>query len=167
MIAHLLATVRRGPARERAPGQALVEFALVSIFFVVLVVLLIEGARLVSTYFAMSDAAREGARAGAFVPDSTGTTASLTLATLDTSVRTAAKNRLEPWATVSDGQITICRHVSATATVGSSCDTSGLTRGSVIDVTVTYPFQFATLAGGWLSQTATITLTGYHRGIME
>jgi Flp pilus assembly protein TadG len=167
MIAHLLATVRQGPARERAPGQALVEFALVAIFFVLLVVLLIEGARLVSTYFAMSDAAREGARAGAFVPSSTVT--SLSVATLDTSVRTAAKARLEPWATVADSQIVICRHASATATVGSSCDTTAppLVRGSVIDVTVTYTFKFADFAGGFLSQTGNITLTGYHRGIIE
>lgn len=57
--------------REKQLGQAMVEFALVSVLFVTLVVAIADFARLYFTYSAMNNAAREGTRYGVVNPNDT------------------------------------------------------------------------------------------------
>ena len=130
----------------------MVEFALVILLFLGMVLAIIEGARLVASHFTLSNAAAEGARAGAFVP-----TTSLTTATIDNNVRTAVRRTVVPWVTIPDSNITICRR----ATRSAACGTTPVQSGSVIEVTATYTFRFVPFAGGWLGR-ANIPLTGHH-----
>jgi len=57
--------------KEKQLGQAMVEFALVSVLFVTLVVAIADFARLYFTYSAMNNAAREGTRYGVVNPNDT------------------------------------------------------------------------------------------------
>ena len=128
----------------------MVEFALVIILFLGVLMAIWEGARLVTSYFALANAAREGARAGIY------TTAS------DATIQDKVRQTLPAWISVPNGNITICRR----ATSSSGCGTTPYVSGSVIDVTVTYTFHLVPFAGGWLSR-ATVPLTGYHRARVE
>jgi Flp pilus assembly protein TadG len=143
-------------------GQAMVEFALVVLIFLAMLIGIIEGARWISSYFVIANAAGEGARAGAFVP-----TTSRTVTTLDSSIRTAVHATVDawPWITVSDGNITICRR----KTSSSSCDATGTSTvqsGSYIEVTVTSTFYFLAFEGGWLGRLS-YPLTGFHRARID
>jgi Flp pilus assembly protein TadG len=152
---------KRHRAGEPVRGQATVEFAFVSIFLLFPMMLgIFEGARLVSTYFALSNAAREASRAGEYRPST-----NFTITMIDANVRAAAKQTLEPWAVVDDGNITVCRHKSALAAVVATCDTV-VDSGSVIDVTVTSNFVFVPYVGGLLGQVG-IPLSGYHRARID
>jgi Flp pilus assembly protein TadG len=142
----------------RRPGQAALEFSLVVLVFLGLLMAIFEGARLAASYFALANAAREGTSAGQFIG-----------VTDDNTIRqkVQAPLGLLPWISASDLTIQICRHVSPTAAVGTSCDTTGLQSGySVIDVTVSWTFNFLFFPGGWLGQSSK-TLSGYHRARIE
>jgi Flp pilus assembly protein TadG len=145
-------------AGRRRPGQAALEFSLVVLIFLGLLMAIFEGARLAASYFALANAARAGTHAGQFIG-----------VTDDNTIRQQVQTALGvlPWVSPSDLTITICRHASPTAAVGSSCDTTGLQGGSsVIDVTVSWTFHFFVLPGGWLGQSSK-ALAGYHRARIE
>jgi Flp pilus assembly protein TadG len=139
------------------PAQATMEFALVVLIFLGALMTMFEGARLVASTFAVSNAAADGARAGAFVP-----TSGQPVSTLDASIRTGVRATTAFLGSIPDDAIAICRRATPTATCGSTPVKSG----SVLDVTVTYPFGLAPSAGGWLRQ-ATIPLTGYYRARID
>ena len=142
----------------------MVEFAIVLLVFLGMLMAIFEGARLAMTAWVISTAARDGARAGIYLPSS-----ALPVATIDTRIKTrvqATATRLG--ITVPNANIIICRHASADALVTDACDTAAppLTSASVVDVTVTYTFSFVPFAGDWLSQ-GNQTLTGYYRAGIE
>ena len=144
---------------------------------------IMEGARMIGSYFALSNAAAEAARVGAIVPSSTATgsisdcntlnatqSGSLSVASLDNKIRCRARETMEPWISLPDSAITICRR----ATITASCDASGTSSvvsnsyygGSVLDVTVNYNFQFLLFEGGFLHQTS-VPMTGYKRARVD
>jgi Flp pilus assembly protein TadG len=170
-------------ARARQTGQALLEFSLVSMLFLGFLVGIIEGARMIGSYFALSNAASEAARVGAIVPSPTATgsvsdcttldatqSSYLSVASLDNKIRCRARTTMQPWISLPDSAITICRR----ATITSSCDAAGTSSvvsnsyygGSVIDVTVTYNFQFLLFEGGFLHETS-VPMTGYKRARID
>src|SRR5437762_1409613 len=118
-------TLRTGRGRGRAPAQAMVEFSLVILLLFGVMVVIIEGARWITTYFALANAAAEGARAGAFVPST-----SWPVANVDTKIQAAAQSVLMPWMDLPnfDGSgacggsnvVCVCRRKTST----SSCDAS-------------------------------------------
>jgi hypothetical protein len=148
----LFAPGRWSRMRRPARAQALVEFAFTALFLFGVLVGIIDGARWISTYFILSNAAAEGARAGAFVPRNP----EWSLAEIDENARIAARSVLPPWVVLTDEQITICRARSIDAT----CSPPGLTgatgfeifTGDDVIVTVTYTFQWVPFAEGWLGQ---------------
>ena len=144
------------PAPGRSRGQAMVEFSLVIMLFLGMAMGVFEGARLVLGYFALGQAAGEGARAGAFTPTSRYPTT-----TLDAGVRAAVRSTTSFLGTIPDDHITICRRTTSTAACGTPVH-----GGSVIEVTVRHTFAFLPFAGGWLGQVS-IPLTGYHRARIE
>jgi TadE-like protein len=176
------AHVRRS-SRARQTAQALVEFSLVSMVFLGFLVGIIEGARMIGSYFALSNAAAEAARVGATVPSPTATltipetdcpllesTSSdkLTIVGLDNKIRCRARLTMQPWISLPASSIEICRRANILPL--SNCDADGMSTvvsnsyygGSVIDVTVTYNFQFLPFEGGFLHQTA-VPMRGYKR----
>lgn len=140
------------PRARGQRGQAMVEFAVALLFFVGMLLAIFEGARLVATFFAVANAAADGARAGAFAP-----TTQLPAATLDSNVRAAVRETTSFLGTIPDASITICRRTSPTAACGTP-----VRSGSIVDVTVDYTFYFVPFAGGWLGQSS-VPVTGYHR----
>jgi len=156
-----LALSRSGPPRLAQSGQAALEFSLVVLIFLGLLAAILEGARLATSYFALSDAAREGGRAGVYRP-----TADTPASTIDANIRAKVRQTLPAWITIPDTDIVICRHVSPSAAITDACDSSGFKRGSVVDVTVQWTFGFLAFPSGWLGQT-TKPLTGYHRAEIE
>jgi hypothetical protein len=143
-----------------------VEFAFTALFLFGVLVAIIDGARWISTYFILANAAAEGARAGAFVPRNP----EWPLANINAKVREEARSVLAPWIELADEQITICRAMSATA----NCSPPGLTgasgspilSGDDIVVTVTYTFQWVPFAEGWLGQIDD-EITASHRERIE
>jgi Flp pilus assembly protein TadG len=145
----------------QARGQATVEFALVAVLLFGAMVMVIEGARLTMSYFAVGNAAAEGARAGQY------TTAT------DASIQAAARRTLEPWIQVpnldasgacsGDNVVCICRRTTPDA----ACATTPIQNGSVIEVTVKYNFNLLPLAAGFLQRAGPWTLTGYKRATIE
>jgi len=129
-----------GPARSR--GQAMVEFAFVFILFLGTVMAIIEGGRLMFSYFALANGAAEGARAGSVAGAS------------DTAIQTAVNETLRyatgtnltnisgttaPGSCTATNTICICRHTAAAL---DTCLTAANTkRGDIVDVRVTYQFQ--------------------------
>ncbi len=166
----LICTVPRGAASLRAgPGQAMVEFSFVLIMFLATMVLMFEGGRLVVTAVALSNAARDGARQGVYLPSST---AGSTSADYDTQIRTKIQNTVAPFLAIADDHIDICRHTTAPVNLDySSCDTTTppLTRGSVIDVRVRYDFNLASIsfAGALMSTFTSKSLQGEYRARLE
>jgi Flp pilus assembly protein TadG len=170
-------------SRARQTGQALLEFSLVSMFFLGFLVGVMEGARMIGSYFALSNAAAEAARVGAIVPSPTATgnitdcntlnatqSSNLSVASLDNKIRCRARETMQPWISLPDSAITICRRT----TITSACSASGTSAvvsnsyygGSVIDVTVNYNFQFLLFEGGFLHETA-VPMTGYKRARID
>ncbi len=144
-----------GPAarQRRASGQAMVEFAIVIMLFLGMVVGVLEGARLVASYFVIGNAARDGARAGLYI--------TATDADIQAKANQAAQ-RVVGTIPSTDNTITICRR----AQPAQACGSTPLGVGSVVDVTVTHNFRFLPFAGGWLGQ-ASVMLTGFHRAVYE
>src|SRR5262249_25465209 len=147
MRGRLVALLRSGP-RLAQSGQAALEFSLVILIFLGLLAAILEGARLATSYFALSDAARGGGRAGV-----SRRPADLPASTIDANVRTKVRQTLPAWITIPDADIVICRHVSSSAAITDACDSSGFKRGSVVDVTVQWTFGFLAFPSGWLGQT--------------
>lgn len=172
-----------GVRPRRQMGQALLEFSLVSMLFLGFLVGIMEGARMIGSYFALSNAAAEAARVGALVPDPNATLAptdcnalnstpssQLTVAGLDNKIRCRARETMQPWISLPDSAITICRRTTITsncsATGTSSVVSNSYYGGSVIDITVNYNFQFLLFEGGFLHQTS-VPMTGYKRARIE
>src|SRR5262249_48648893 len=150
----------------RAPGQAMVEFALVCVLFLMLVMLIIEGGRLIGSYFGISNAAQDGARAASYG----GAT--------DTSGLQAVQRSLEPWVSIpvvisttpasgcsASNTVCVCRHILPTAAQSASCNTvQEMQRGSVVDVVVNYDFPILPWVAGWAGRTSGVyRVSGYQR----
>jgi Flp pilus assembly protein TadG len=128
------------PARSR--GQAMVEFALVFILFLGTVMAIIEGGRLMFSYFALANAAAEGARIGsvAGTPDTAIQAAvNQTLKYATGSDLTNVSGTTAPSSCTAANTICICRHTSAA--LNTCLTTASAARGDVVDVRVTYQFQ--------------------------
>jgi Flp pilus assembly protein TadG len=124
----------------RAQGQALVEFAFVSIVFFGLIIGIIESGRLVFGYFALANGAAEGARAASVVGTSDDSVKAAVNQTLRLAINTdltlVDANKM-PSACTADNTICICRHTLANTTCKTAANAA---RGDVVDVTVTYRF---------------------------
>jgi hypothetical protein len=134
----------------------MVEFALVLILSLGMVMAIFEGARLVAAYFIVANAAADGARTGAFV-----STSQRPLSVLDADIRAAVRETTSMLGALPDEAIAICRRTSRTAPCGTTVQS-----GSVVDVTVSYRFDFLPFAGGWLGRTS-IELTGQSRAQVD
>jgi Flp pilus assembly protein TadG len=151
---------------DRRQGQAAVEFALVVLLFVGMVLAVIEGARLGVMYFTVGNAARDGARAGAFV--------GATNPTVVARVNQASGAFLGDYAsavgasTCPANSVCVCRHQTPTAAVTAACDTT-VPSGGVIDVTVTRTFTFIPFGNTstGIFARASVPLTGYYRARVE
>ncbi len=147
--------------RWRTAGQAMVEFALVTILFCAAMALVFEGARMVASYFTIANAASEAARTGQYAAATT------------TDIQNAARRTLEPWINVpsvttngscaGSNVVCICRR----STASSACGTTPIQNGSVVEVTVKYDFRWMPFTGGFLGQAQPLTLTGYKRATVE
>jgi hypothetical protein len=139
----------------------MVEFALTTLLLVGVIVAIIDGARWISTYFALAHAAAQGVRVGAFVPR-----ASWPIDDIDAKIRIATRSALPGWIELAAEDIVICRR----QTSASECDAAGtaqLLRGtSTVEVTVTHTFQWFPYAGAWLGQVAD-EITAFHREHIE
>jgi Flp pilus assembly protein TadG len=168
----MFTALRSNQKRRRARAQAMVEFALVVLLLVGVMAVIIEGARWITTYFAVANAAAEGARAGAFVPNT-----SWPVGNVDSKIQAAARSVLMPWMELPNfegsgvcgvtDEICVCRRQTST----SSCDprntSTVLSNSSTIDVTVRYTFRWFPFAAGWLGQVVTSEMTGFHRARIE
>jgi hypothetical protein len=67
--------------------------------------------------------------------------------------------------------VCVCRHVLPSASLSTGCDTTGLQKGSVIDVTLNYTFHFIpglnTSTYFCLLCRASIPMSAYYRVAME
>src|SRR4051794_25105399 len=162
-------TVRHGTHPFHSParylrGQAFVEFTLVILLFVTLALLVFEGGLLSANWFALGNAAREGARAGsrsgatdADVFDAvnraasvfTGSFASVTAATASSGC-------------TADHAVCVCRHRPDSTTCGATA-----ARGDLVDVTLRHRFVFVPNAGGFIGQNAGIQLVASERARVE
>ena len=135
------------------------------LFFLGMLMGIIEGARMVGSYFALANAAAEGARIGAVVP-----APGNTVSTIDDNIRARVRTTMQPWISLPDSSITICRRL----TIAASCDAAGTSTvvsnsnagRSVIDITITYSFQFLLFVGGFLQQTS-VPMTGFDRARID
>jgi hypothetical protein len=128
------------------PAQAMVEFSLAVLLLVGVMMAIIEGARWMSTYYMLSNAASEGARVGAL------------LASTDSQIRAATQFSLGPWIFIDpDTDVTICRLPTAAAS-DTTCPNAAATSGNFIQVKLTYAFQWS-LFPIWLGQIADQTIT--------
>lgn len=155
---------------EPARGQAMVEFALTITLFLGILVSIFEGARLVASYIALGNAAREGARAGLYVVSSSSTSCAaapayvppMSVYCLDQAIKYQVRATLQPWMDVPDGAVTVCRRTDSTKACGTP-----VVSGSLVDVTVTWTFQIVPFAGGWLGKTSGFPLTAYYRARID
>lgn len=172
-------TNKRGDSRTGAPdrssGQAMVEFALTIIPFLMLVFAVIEGGRMVATYFALENAAREGSRAGRYLASSSSTTGILNGVNTTANVFAGSYSSVTVDTNKSScgtEAVCVCHYTSATAATNAACSSmSALRSGSVVDVTVKHTFSLLPLMNSnayyCLLCMATIQMMGYHRAIME
>ena len=106
-------------ARRPALAQALVEFGFVALMLIGVMLAIIEGARWISTYFMLANAAAEGARVGTFTTST------------DTQIRTATQSILAPapWIVLDpNNDIAICRLPTAAAS-DNPCPSATATSG--------------------------------------
>ena len=128
------------------PAQAMVEFSLAVLLLVGVMLAIIEGARWMSTYFMLSNAASEGARVGAL------------LASTDSQIREATQFSLAPWIFIDPNtDVAICRLATASAS-DTTCPNAAAASGNFIQVKVTYSFQWS-LFPIWIGQMADQTIT--------
>jgi hypothetical protein len=150
----------------------MVEFALTIVPFLMFVVGIIEGGRMIATNFAISNAAREGARAGRYL---TVTNNNIILAATNVTAVTftgpLTTVTQAPNSSCGANQVCVCRHVLPSAGLSTPCDTTGLQKGSVIDVTLNYTFRFLPMMNNTgffcLFCRATIPMSAYYRVMME
>ena len=116
--------------RDTDAGQALVEFSLVLPFFLVLLFALVDFGRGFYSWLLVTNAAREGARAGAVQLDSAG---------IDTQIR----------ASICKTYPTNCSLDTTKMTV-TKTNVQG-TRGTEMSVDIVYTFQFVTPIGSLMS----------------
>jgi len=137
MVGHLRALLRpRQAPRLRFPnwrkteaGQSLVEFAMVLPIFLLLLFALVDFGRGFYTWMIITNAAREGARAGAVQMDAAG---------IDTKIRDSYCNSYP-----SDCSLDPARMFVLTDGVQDD-------RGKEVKVTISYDFEFVTPIGGIL-----------------
>ena len=132
-------------------GASMVEFAFVLPLLLLLVFGLIEFGLIFYDRAVVTNASREGARAG-IVYDTTGTNPPLTAAEIGAVVSNYANLRL----------VTFASGITTTTTTATSCATVG--RGNDITVTVSYPYTFLVFSNiaqliGPSSLPGTITLS--------
>jgi Flp pilus assembly protein TadG len=163
MAAHRAALLPNARAAG-AGGKESVEGALVILLFLALMLLVFEGGLLTANWFALGNAAREGAHTG-----------SLAVATdaqvLETVNRTASiftggfasvtANTAQSGCTGTDAVCT-CRH-----RVGSTTCNATAARDDLIDVTVRHRFMLLPYAGGFVGQNAGIQLTAFEQARVE
>ena len=145
-------------------GQALAEFALVILLFLALAVLILEGGLLTANWFALGNAAREGARAGslAVATDPQILEAVNRTATVFTgSFARATANTAQSGCTDAHA-VCICRHE-----VGSTTCNSTAVHDDLIDITVRHRFAFLPFAGGFIGQNAGIQLAAFSQARVE
>lgn len=150
----------------------MLEFALTIVPFLMFVVGVIEGGRMVATNFAISNAAREGARAGRYITMTNNNVilaaANVTAVTFTGPLTTVVEATNSSCGT---NRVCVCRHVSPTATLSTACDATGLQKGSVVDVTLNHTFRFLPLMNntGYFCVfcRATIPMSAYYRVMME
>lgn len=154
---------QRAPA-PAAPGQAMVEFALVSLLLIAVLILIFEGGLLTANWFALGNAAREGARAGsiATATDDLILDAVNRTATPFTGGYTGVTANTPQSACTTQHALCVCRHKA-----GQTACITTVGRGDQIDVTVRHRFVFLPFAGGFIGQTAGLQLTGYERALIE
>ena len=109
---------RSRATRQRKPGQAIVEFALASLVFLMIVFGTIDFGRAIFTAVTLHNAVREGARYGKVNPTQTGT------------IQTKVTDQ-------------VSKTGSSVSSVTVSCS-SGCTSGNSMTVTASIPFQAIT-----------------------
>ncbi len=157
-------------ARLRASGQATVEFALVAVLLFGAMMMVIEGARLALTYFAVGNAAAEGARAGEYITADLSAQNFLAQNNLVQSAAQRAVNlliqvpNLDASGSCSGSNVVcICRRTTPNA----ACGTTPIQNGSVLEVTVKYDFNLLPLFGGFIQRSGPWVITGYKRVTIE
>jgi Flp pilus assembly protein TadG len=153
-------------------GQAMVEFALTMVPFLMFILAIFEGGRMIATNYAIANAAREGARAGRYLTvtsnDVALAAANVTASTFTGQLTTVTQ---APNSSCGANQVCVCRHILPSASLSASCDTTGLTKGSVVDVTLNYTFQFVPLMNNntyfCLFCRASLPMSAYYRVAME
>jgi Flp pilus assembly protein TadG len=143
-------------ARRTGRGQTLVEFALVFPIFILLLFGLIDVGRLIFATTAVSNAAREGARAGSVEASWIGSSDAACgavggpvcpadLATLRTHITAAANREMAPFGSVTD-LYTNCVSSTGTPPAGSWTTTTCASRssGGLLSVRVTYTWRALT-----------------------
>jgi Flp pilus assembly protein TadG len=160
--------------RQAAPraGQAMVEFAFTIIPFLMFVIAIFEGGRMVATNFAISNAAREGARAGRYLSvTNNDVILAATNVTASTFTGQLTTVTVAPNSSCGTNRVCVCRHVLPNATLSAACDTTGLQKGSVVDVTLNHTFQFIPMLNNsaffCLLCGASIPMSAYYRVSME
>jgi TadE-like protein len=125
---------------SRARAQAMVEFAMLSFLLMPVLLGILLGAGWIASYFMLGNAASEGARAGAFTPNSINT-----LSNINSRIRLVTQHAAPPWLSLADADVTISRCRPS----GTNCPdlgTSPIQSGDRINVTATHRFD-------WFSRT--------------
>jgi Flp pilus assembly protein TadG len=147
---------RRHPGHGSS-GQGIVEFALVLPVFIVLLFCIIDGGRFVYMSSVLSQAAREGARAGAVevswlgsgdpsCGQTGGPTCPATAGALNADILAAANRMVTPFANVVSAQLYISCDTPGNAptgnwTTGTACTGSTGITGNVVSVRVALTYQ--------------------------
>lgn len=157
--------------KQRHTGQALVEFALVLIPFLLMFFAVIDGGRLVYMNTVLSQAAREGARVGAVEASHIGTSGTdpscnkfggpvcpASLATFEADVLAAANREVAPYGAITSAQLFMsCTAPSATPANPNNQGCSSNAAGNVITVKVQLSFTAITPIAGPLLPAVTLT----------
>lgn len=114
--------------RRRSRGQALVELALLTPILILIVGGIAESGVALNTYLQLSNASREGARAGILVPEET------------SYIDRAAKREL-PASIASNTVVTVDCAPAGTTSWGSCLSVYLPARGDLIRVTTSYTYQ--------------------------
>jgi Flp pilus assembly protein TadG len=154
MIRNLKRLCRRlGRLRDES-GQALIEFSVVLLMMVLLIVALVDFARVFMQYQVVTDAAREGARRAVVMEEPQPTPAEITAVVLDAL---SGGGIDVSGATTTEQCTPPSGSVSAVAVY--SCDWAGVT-GTEARVGIAVPYEFALLGPfiGWTTGERQITL---------
>ncbi|HEY7060340.1 MAG TPA: TadE/TadG family type IV pilus assembly protein [Chloroflexota bacterium] len=153
-----------GRGGRGAAGQALVDLALLGLLLVAMAALIFGGGLLAANWFALHNAAREGARGASRA----GITDEQLLAALNRNTAlftggfTSVVNYTPPADCTASHAVCVCRHPPGA--VGCSPDPIP---GEQIDVTVRHRVSFLPFAGGVLGQSAAVQLTAVEQARIE